>query len=105
MIEGFGSRLTMLRAAKGMTIAQLAGQLHISSSVISRYESDERLPSFSGLIKLAHFFGVSTDYLLGMEPLPDSEPSAASIDVSRLTVAQIEAIQKIVKECEQLKDL
>lgn len=64
MIEGFGSRLTMLRAAKGMTIAQLAGQLHISSSVISRYESDERLPSFSGLIKLAHFFGVSTDYLL-----------------------------------------
>ena len=36
MIEGFGSRLTMLRAAKGMTIAQLAGQLHISSSVISR---------------------------------------------------------------------
>ena len=90
MIEGFGSRLTMLRAAKGMTIAQLAGQLHISSSVISRYESDERLPSFSGLIKLAHFFGVSTDYLLGIE-------NKQEIDLSGLSAEEIDALLNLIK--------
>lgn len=105
MIEGFGSRLTVLRVAKGLSITQLAKQLQMSSSVISRYESDERLPSFSGLIKIAIFFGVSTDYLLGIQEHPSSGSSAASIDVSRLTVAQIEAIQKIVRECEELNEL
>ena len=105
MIEGFGSRLTMLRAAKGLSIAQLSRQLQISSSVISRYESGERLPSFSGLIKMARFFGVSTDYLLGVAEIPDTGLSAASIDVSHLTVKQIEAIQSIVRECEELNEL
>jgi len=105
MIEGFGSRLTMLRAAKGLSIAQLSRQLGFSSSVISRYESGERLPSFSGLIKLSRFFGVSTDYLLGVAEIPDTGLSAASIDVSRLTVKQIEAIQSIVRECEELNEL
>jgi transcriptional regulator with XRE-family HTH domain len=45
----------------------MARRLGISTIMISSYELEKRQPSYEVLIKLAAFFGVTTDYLLGLE--------------------------------------
>ena len=45
----------------------MSQRLGISTIMISSYELEKRQPSYSALIKLASFFGVTTDYLLGIE--------------------------------------
>ena len=40
-------------------------ELHIASTTLSGYINNHREPDFSTLIRMAHYFDVSTDYLLG----------------------------------------
>ena len=102
MIEGFGERLAKLRAAKGVGLSDMGKQVGISSSMISRYEVGERLPSFKVLIKLAAYFNVTTDYLLGVETASSPIKTSITVDVSRLTSKQIEAVGLIVGQCEEI---
>ncbi|MCD7797192.1 MAG: helix-turn-helix domain-containing protein [Clostridiales bacterium] len=59
-----GNNLKKLRKEKGFT--QLSMQMHtgIDQSLISKYESGERVPPTETLILLADFFGTNIDYLL-----------------------------------------
>ena len=58
-------RLRDLREDNDLKQRQLAEVLHVSQTTYSRYESGAiDIPS-DALIKLADFYGVSTDYLLG----------------------------------------
>ncbi len=60
-------RLKDLRVERGLTLEQLAEQTHLSKSVLGSYESDEYKDiSHYALIKLAKFYGVTADYLLGL---------------------------------------
>ena len=61
----FGERLKMLRKSKKITQQQLADLLFVNKSSISRYESNSQLPESSQLQKLADYFDVSLDYLVG----------------------------------------
>lgn len=61
----FGLRLRKLREEKGISQVGLARALKISNSMLSRYEKNRRSPDYATLSKLADFFEVSTDYLLG----------------------------------------
>ena len=63
----FGKKLKQLRLQSGYTQQQLATKLGITKSVVSYYELQERYPSPEVLVRLAHIFNVSTDYLLGLE--------------------------------------
>ena len=63
----FGERLKSLRQSKGLTQKQLSDKLGLTKSVISAYETDMRLPSYDVLKHIAVIFGVTTDYLLGMD--------------------------------------
>ena len=56
MIEIFAERLSALRKAEGLSVNELGKRVHISSSMISRYEAGERLPSYKALIKFAAYF-------------------------------------------------
>ncbi|MEY8425427.1 helix-turn-helix transcriptional regulator [Lachnospiraceae bacterium 38-14] len=60
-------RLKDLRVEKGMTLEQLSQQTKIPASTLGSYESDDykEIPH-RNIIELAKFYGVSTDYLLGM---------------------------------------
>ena len=60
-----GSRLKELREKKGLKQEELALALSVSPSAIGMYERDYREPSDELLIKIADFFNVTTDYLLG----------------------------------------
>lgn len=62
----FGERLRQLREERNLTQKALAGVIGVSPRMVSFYESGTHFPREEGiLLKLAQFFGVSTDYLLG----------------------------------------
>jgi len=61
----FGQKLVILREEKNMDRDELAKILNISYSAVSKYETDIRFPDQEILKKIADFFQVSTDYLLG----------------------------------------
>ena len=54
-----------LRTSSKLTQAEMAEKLGISRSTIGMYETGAREPDFETLEKIADFFNVSTDYLLG----------------------------------------
>ena len=58
-------RLTELRKEKGISQAERARALQVSYSVVCYWESDRSEPTAPNLMKLADYFEVSTDYLLG----------------------------------------
>lgn len=58
-------RIRELREQKNISQKQLADIMHISQSSISEYESGNQQPPLEMIVKLADFFDVSTDYLLG----------------------------------------
>ena len=62
-----GSKIKELRNAKGLTQVQFANLFKVSSGTIAMWETDKRQPDGEKLSKLADFFGVTTDYLLGRE--------------------------------------
>lgn len=63
----FCERLKELREEKKLTSPQLAKILHVNHSTILRWESGEISPSIEHLYNIAEFFGVSADYLIGLE--------------------------------------
>lgn len=66
-----GQRIALLRKERNLSQNVAAKKLNISSSTLSMYETGNREPNNEILSKLADFFGVSADYLLGRE-LPDN---------------------------------
>lgn len=54
-----------LRNSSGLTQAEMAEKLRISRSTIGMYETGAREPDFDTLEKIADFFNVDTDFLLG----------------------------------------
>ena len=61
----FGERIRTLREEAGINQPQLAQILEVQTATINRYENDVREPEYATLIKIADFFKVSVDYLLG----------------------------------------
>lgn len=68
----FSDRLKYLRSTEDLTQRDLANKLGITSGAVGMYESGKRFPDNAILNKIADYFHVSTDYLLGRtdDPLP-----------------------------------
>ena len=61
----FGERLKELRIEKGISQAALAKQVGVSSGIVCLWEIDKSEPTAPNVRKVADFFDVSADYLLG----------------------------------------
>ena len=85
-------RLKDLRVERGLTMEQLAEQTHLSKSALGSYETDEfKDISHYALIKLAKFYGVTADYLLGLtETRNHSDADLADL---RLSDSMIELLK------------
>ena len=57
-------RLKEVRKSKGISQLKLAMDLNTNQNTISRYETGEREPGLTELIKIADYFHISIDYLL-----------------------------------------
>ena len=58
-------RLARLRRERGISQLKLALDLNMNQNTISRYETGEREADYKTLIRLADYFDVSLDFLLG----------------------------------------
>ena len=67
-MKSFGDRLLELRRGAGLTQKQLTDALDIHSVTYLHYEKDQREPPLELLVRMAAFFDVTTDWLLGVEP-------------------------------------
>ncbi|EAD1840413.1 XRE family transcriptional regulator, partial [Listeria monocytogenes] len=63
----FSKRLSELRKKKGFSQYKLADELGFSRGQVANYEQGTREPDYQTLLKIAEFFNVSTDYLLGRD--------------------------------------
>ena len=86
-----------LRIARGLNQVEFAKILCVTKQCVSNWENDNVVPSIDMLCKIADFFEVSTDYLLGR-----SERRA--VEVSNLTDEQISHITSIVNDLGKLND-
>lgn len=62
----FSERLKELRITAGYTQQQMAEMLCIRQQSYTRYENNIGEPNMETLVKLAKFFDVSSDYMLGI---------------------------------------
>ena len=62
-----GQTIKELRKEKNLSQTDLAKLLYTSQDTISLWERGKSLPDIPALIKLTEIFGVSSDYLLGIE--------------------------------------
>ena len=60
-------KIREIRKKCGLTMKELAERVGVSESAISQYETGRRQPDYETLLKIADYFGVSVDYLLGKE--------------------------------------
>ncbi len=67
-----GERIKELRKENEITQEELAKNIDVSTSMVGMYETNARKPSYEVLIKIAKYFGVSTDYLLNTEEKLDA---------------------------------
>ena len=65
-MEIFAKRMRELRKEKNVSQSQLAEALGVNQKTISSYERNYYEPPQEILVKIAEFFGVSVDYLLGL---------------------------------------
>lgn len=63
----FGQKLKELRKEKKMKQKELAQILNVRNTTVSAWEVGDNEPDLATLIRIAKFFNVTTDYLLGLE--------------------------------------
>ena len=67
----FGEKLRKLRDEKGMTQEDLANQLYVSRTAVSKWETNKGYPSIDTIVSIQGVFGVSLDYLIGEEDVDE----------------------------------
>ena len=88
-----GSRLAELREERGLKQKEIAQALQISPQTYSQYECDRRRPDIEMAARLAHFFGVTLDYLVSdEETVKDQLSSYLSESVTTLPPKAIEEL-------------
>ncbi len=66
-------RLVQIRESHGYTRKKLCEELGRPYATVTKYETGEREPGHSYIIEIAKKFGVTTDYILGIEEQSPSE--------------------------------
>ena len=94
-----GTRLRNLRIEKGIYQKTIAELLDVGISTISGYEKDLKKPKPDNLLKLANFYGVTTDYLLGENVSEIEEEMPEGVQLLRIASQKLslEDQQKLFK--------
>ena len=98
MILTLNENIKKLRLARGINQVEFGKALGVSKQCVSNWENDNVMPSIEMLCKIADFFNVTTDYVLGRN-------EKTYIDVSGLTDEQISHISLIVSDFSKLNQI
>lgn len=94
MVLMLNENIKRLRMARGLNQVEFARVMGVSKQCVSNWENDNVMPSIEMLIKIADFFNVTTDYILGRN-------ERTYIDVTGLSDEQISHISLIVSDLSQ----
>lgn len=83
--------ITELRLLNNMTQIELAEKLNYSDKTISKWERAESTPDISVLVEIADLFGVSLDYLAGLESIDEKvkENKQSEVKYNRRVITYI----------------
>lgn len=81
-------RIVFLRESNGLTQSELSKILGITRSSVNAWEMGVSLPSTQYIIALAQYFGVSTDYILGVA-------ANSTLDISGLSDDDIQILYQL----------
>lgn len=90
----FSQRLKTLREERGLTMQKLGEEIGTSGVSIGYYERGERVPDIHILAKMCQFFGVTSDYLIGLEDCRTHE----AVDINKRLGLSEQAIH-ILEKC------
>ncbi len=86
-----------LRKVRHLSQVELAKGLNVSKQCVSNWENDNILPSVEMLVKIAKFFGVSTDALLGID-------NKKTVYVDGLSDVQIDHIKLLIEDLKRTNE-
>ena len=89
MVMLIDERIKELRDKSGLTQKQLAKRIGVTRATVNSWELAHSAPSCGYLAELSKVFGVSTDYLLGLD-------DGVKIDISDLNDREQEMIMQLV---------
>ena len=95
MAKTLNENIKQLRIRSGLNQVELGKRLNVSKQCVSNWENDNILPSVTMLVRIADFFGVTTDFLLGRE-------QSEIISADGLTEEQASHIRLLVKDLHEL---
>lgn len=84
-------RLKELRISHSLTQVDFAQKLSVTKQTVSNWENNNIQPSIDMLVKIADYFNISTDFLLGRE-------TTMQINVEGLSTDEIAHINMIIKD-------
>ncbi|PKR83063.1 helix-turn-helix domain-containing protein [Heyndrickxia camelliae] len=99
----FKERLILLRKERKLTQTELAAIMDVTKATINKYEKGGASPSYEMLWKLADFFNVSVDYLMGKsdsfsgDPQINKEISEIKLIYDKLNDEQKELVLNILR--------
>jgi len=103
----FGQRLTGLREEKKQQQKFVAAELSLKPQVLAYYEKGKRSPDFGTLSKLANYYGVSVDYLIGNTDIRSYEDyhiiRMLDLEHQILSIAE-QKILKVLLKCQSFKN-
>ena len=90
-----GNRINSLLAEQDKTQKELAEKLEIKPNVISYFCKGDRTPNTEQIVKIAKFFNVSTDYLLGLTDIKSTDTTIQ--DICEYTGLNEEACNNLIR--------
>lgn len=93
----FASRVRELRDEKGMTQESLAAVFDYTKQAVQQWENGGKIPRNEVLIKLAEYFNVTTDYLLGKTDVKQEPAAKMQALLERLTPQREAALERVLR--------
>jgi len=86
--EVFMKRMKELRQKKGISMEELATALNVSKSRVNMWENNGSVPRSDVLVKIAAYYNVPTDYLLGNNNTSES-PTEAKLNALQRNLGKL----------------
>lgn len=108
-IEEFAKRLKTLRTQKGVSLKKAAEALGVTAQSLSLYENGMRTINIDLLKKVAQYFDVSSDYLIGLSDTATTDTDLKAVcDYVELSEKAVEKLRTVSKEdgvdCTKIQD-
>lgn len=83
-------KLKELREKQGLSQSELGKHLGFTRSTICQYEKGTREPDYKTLLKLANYFNVTVDYLLGRDSPAAGDLPEGAAETKKTSITPIE---------------